>query len=288
MKIAVMTDSTSYLSQDLIDKYNIPVAPLSVTFDDGVSYTEDVNVDIDHFYNKMASSATIPTTSQPAVGEWIQRYEKLREDGYTDVIVVFLSSGISGSYQSGKQAGELVEGINVYAFDSKLAAMMEGCYVLRAIEMVEQGYKPDDIIAELTDMREHTGAYLIVDDLKNLQKSGRITGAQAWVGTLLKMKPILKFDDGKIVPEEKVRTKKRALKALEDKVLNQVKDYNDVTIYVINGDKTEDGKALLESVKANAPSHYQVAYSEFGPVIAAHLGSGGLGLGYTARQIRLN
>lgn len=118
----------------------------------------------------MASSATIPTTSQPAVGEWIQRYEKLREDGYTDVIVVFLSSGISGSYQSGKQAGELVEGINVYAFDSKLAAMMEGCYVLRAIEMVEQGYKPDDIIAELTDMREHTGAYLIVDDLKIYKK----------------------------------------------------------------------------------------------------------------------
>ena len=119
----------------------------------------------------MATSATIPTTSQPAVGEWIQRYENLRDKGYTDVIVVFLSSGISGSYQSGKQAGEIVEGINVYAFDSKLAAMMEGCYVLRAIEMVEQGYKPNEIIAELTDMREHTGAYLIVDDLKIYKKA---------------------------------------------------------------------------------------------------------------------
>lgn len=97
MKIAVMTDSTSYLSQNLIDKYDIPVAPLSVTFDDGVSYTESTDVDIDRFYEKMATSATIPTTSQPAVGEWIQRYENLRDKGYTDVIVVFLSSGISGA-----------------------------------------------------------------------------------------------------------------------------------------------------------------------------------------------
>lgn len=71
-------------------------------------------------------------------------------------------------------------------------------------------------------------------------------------------------------------------------MLNQVKDFDEVTIFVINGDKTEDGKALLDSVKENAPSHSQVAYSEFGPVIAAHLGSGGLGLGYTARKVRLD
>lgn len=118
----------------------------------------------------MASSQTIPTTSQPAIGEWITKYEMLRDQGYTDIIVICLSSGISGSYQSSYQAGEMVEGVNVHAFDSKLAAMIEGCYVLRAIEMVEEGYEPQQIIDDLTNMSEHTGAYLIVDDLKNLQK----------------------------------------------------------------------------------------------------------------------
>ncbi|MGT2341420.1 DegV family protein [Staphylococcus aureus] len=80
----------------------------------------------------------------------------LRDQGYTDIIVICLSSGISGSYQSSYQAGEMVEGVNVHAFDSKLAAMIEGCYVLRAIEMVEEGYEPQQIIDDLTNMREHT------------------------------------------------------------------------------------------------------------------------------------
>lgn len=94
MKIAVMTDSTSYLSQDLIDKYNIQIAPLSVTFDDGKNFTESNEIAIEEFYNKMASSQTIPTTSQPAIGEWITKYEMLRDQGYTDIIVICLSSGL--------------------------------------------------------------------------------------------------------------------------------------------------------------------------------------------------
>ncbi|PWZ70151.1 hypothetical protein DD902_14150 [Staphylococcus pseudintermedius] len=112
----------------------------------------------------------------------------------------------------------------------------------------------------------------MVDDLKNLQKSGRITGAQAWVGTLLKMKPVLKFEDGKIIPEEKVRNKKRAIQTLEKKVLDIVKDFEEVTLFVINGDHLEDGQALYKKLQDDCPSAYQVAYSEFGPVVAAHLG----------------
>ena len=140
MKIAVMTDSTSYLSQELLDKYQIPVAPLSVIFDDGETFVESNDVDMEQFYHKMLSSKTPPTTSQPAIGEWIQRYEALRDQGYTDIIVICLSSGISGSYQSATQAGEMVEGVNVHSFDSKLAAMMEGSYVLHAINLVDKGF----------------------------------------------------------------------------------------------------------------------------------------------------
>ena len=114
MKIAVMTDSTSYLPQHIIEQYNIPVASLSVTFDDGVNFTESDDFSVDDFYKKMASSKTIPTTSQPAIGDWIENFERLREQGYTDVIVINLSSGISGSYPSATQAGEMVEDIQVH------------------------------------------------------------------------------------------------------------------------------------------------------------------------------
>ncbi|MDU7023779.1 MAG: DegV family protein, partial [Staphylococcus epidermidis] len=137
-------------------------------------------------------------------------------------------------------------------------------------------------------IRQHIGAYLIVDDLKNLQKSGRITGAQAWVGTLLKMKPVLHFEeDGKIHPHEKVRTKKRALKSLETNIFKEIEGLEDVTVFVINGDKTEDGKSFLQQLKEDHPNVH-IQYCEFGPVIASHLGSGGLGLGYFPRRIDIN
>ena len=119
----------------------------------------------------MASSKTFPTTSQPAIGEWIENYEKLRDKGYTDIIVIALSSGISGSYQSATQAGEMVEGVNVHTFDSKLAAMIEGSYTIYAKELIDKGFTPEVIIEELQEIREQAGAYLIVDDLKNLQKA---------------------------------------------------------------------------------------------------------------------
>lgn len=288
MKIAVMTDSTSYLPQHIIEQYNIPVSSLSVTFDDGVNFTESDDFSVDDFYKKMASSKTIPTTSQPAIGDWIENFERLREQGYTDVIVINLSSGISGSYPSATQAGEMVEDIQVHTFDSRLAAMIEGSFAIYAAQLVQKGYKPDDIINELTEIRQHIGAYLIVDDLKNLQKSGRITGAQAWVGTLLKMKPVLRFEeDGKIHPHEKVRTKKRALKSLETNIFKEIEGMEDVTVFVINGDKTEDGKSFLQQLKEDHPNVH-IQYCEFGPVIASHLGSGGLGLGYFPRRIDIN
>ena len=288
MKIAVMADSTGYLPQDFMDKYEIPIAPLSVAFDDGETFTENDNVPIERFYNKMTSSKTFPTTSQPAIGEWIENYEKLRDKGYTDIIVIALSSGISGSYQSATQAGEMVEGVNVHTFDTKLAAMIEGSYTIYAKELIDKGFTPEVIIEELEEIREQTGAYLFVDDLKNLQKSGRITGAQAWVGTLLKMKPVLRFEkDGKIHPFEKVRTKKRAFNTLEDNIFEIIKDIDDVTVFVINGDKIDEGKDFYNHLKETYPN-INVQYSEFGPVIASHLGSGGLGLGYFPRKIEIN
>ncbi|MCU5745833.1 fatty acid kinase binding subunit FakB1 [Staphylococcus sp. SQ8-PEA] len=287
MKIAVLSDSTSYLPQEIINKYQIEIAPLSVTFENGENYIENETLFAPEFYQRMHAEKTIPTTSQPAIGEFIKRYEKLREEGYTDVIAIFISSGISGCYQTATQAAEMVDGINVYAFDTKLAAMVEGGYILRAIEMIEGGYRPAEIIDELCAMREDTGAFLMVDDLKNLQKSGRITGAQAWLGTLLRMKPVLKFEDGLIVPEEKVRTKKRALKTVVKKVLDRVKDYEELTLFVISGDVEEDGKWIYKQAKKERPDAH-IIYSNFGPVIAAHLGSGGIGFGYTARKIKDN
>ena len=286
MKIAVMTDSTSYLPQTFIDKHHIKIVSLSVTFDNGDNYIENETIFADEFYARMETSKTIPTTSQPAIGEMIETYEQLRDEGYTDVIAIFLSSGISGCYQTATQAGKMVDGINIHTFDSEISAMAEGSYVYKAVELVQEGQSPEQIIDALTEMRKVTGAFLMVDDLKNLQKSGRITGAQALIGSILKMKPVLTFTDGKIVPEEKIRTKKRALKVIEEKVLEAVKDAEDVTLLVISGDVKADGLEIYNDLVARFPE-YTVHHSSLGPVVAAHLGHGGMGIGYTCTKLKL-
>ncbi|WP_105993560.1 fatty acid kinase binding subunit FakB1 [Staphylococcus simulans] len=287
MKIAVMTDSTTSLTQALLDKYDISVVSLSVTFENGDNYTERVDLAPSQLYQRMKSEKKIPTTSQPAIGEVVEVYERLKAEGYTDVIGLYLSAGISGTYQSATQAGEMVDGINVHSFDSKLSGMILGGYVIHAAQRAKEGLSAEAIMDELYEMRDHTGAMIVVDDLKNLQKSGRITGAQAFIGTLLKMKPVLKFDDGLIVPVDKVRTKKRAIQRIEDGVLEQVKDYDEVTLYVVNGDSKEDGLKLYESLKKRCPDHYVINYSDFSPVIASHLGVGSVALGFTNKSLEV-
>ncbi|UXR69993.1 MULTISPECIES: fatty acid kinase binding subunit FakB1 [unclassified Staphylococcus] len=284
MKIAVMTDSTSYLPQSILEKHHIRTVPLSITLENGQNHKENETIFADEFYSILAESDSIPTTSQPAIGEMIRAYEAYRDEGYTDVIVVHLSSGISGAYQTAIQAADMVEGINVYPFDSKIACLPEGAFALRAIDLIEEGKNVQEILADLEDMRDKTGAYLVVDDLKNLHKSGRITGAQAWIGNLLKMKPVLTFEDGLIVPYEKVRTKKRALKMIEDKALELANQYDNPTIMIIGGDNKEESHRVYKEMVENNPEK-NIVFSEFGPVISSHLGLGGFGIGVTDRYV---
>ena len=129
MKIAVMTDSTSYLSQELLDKYQIPVAPLSVIFDDGETFVESNDVDMEQFYHKMLSSKTPPTTSQPAIESGFNAMKHC-EIKVTQISLLYVYQAVSAVATNLQQAGEMVEGVNVHSFDSKLAAMMEGSYVL--------------------------------------------------------------------------------------------------------------------------------------------------------------
>ncbi|QPA23905.1 DegV family protein [Mammaliicoccus fleurettii] len=286
MKIAVMTDSTSYIPQHVLEKYNIRVVPLSITLENGENYKENISIFADEFYDILEKSATIPTTSQPAIGEMINAYEAYKNEGYTDVITVHLSSGISGAYQTALQAADMVEGINVHPVDSKIACLPEGALVIRALDLIAQGLDVQEILADLIEMRDHTGAFLVVDDLKNLHKSGRITGAQAWIGNLLKMKPVLTFEDGLIVPYEKVRTKKKALKLIEQKAIELANQFDTATVMVIGGNNKEESRDVFQSLRERFPEK-NIAFSEFGPVISSHLGLGGFGIGVTNRDIRL-
>lgn len=274
MKTAIITDSTSYLSQEMIDRYDIRVISLNVIFKDQVFVEAEYAPT--QFYERMRSEKQLPTTSQPTIGEYITLLEQLKTDGYTDCIAIHLSSGISGTYQNAITAGEMVEGINMYAFDSEIACMVAGMYTLRAAELKDV-LSPEQIIEELKLIRADSKAYFLVDDLKNLQKGGRLNGAQAIIGSMLQVKPILHFEDKVIVPYDKVRTKKKAVQFVQNKIKQEVAA--PATIVVIHANAEEEADVIIQHFKSHFPEA-DVIKSYFGPVIGTHLGEKALGVGY--------
>ncbi|MCA1031432.1 DegV family protein [Bacillus timonensis] len=277
MKTAVVTDSTAYLPKEIREQSNIHMLPLSVIFGNE-TYQEEVEITAEQFYEEMKVREELPTTSQPPIGKFVELFEELSKE-YDAVISIHLSSGISGTFQGAVQAGEMVEGIQVFAFDSEISCMVQGFYALEAAEMAEEGKSPEEIIARLNQVKESIRAYFMVDDLTNLQKGGRLSGAQAFVGSLLQVKPILHFVDKVIVPFEKIRTRKKALKRIFDLFDEDARLQVPMKAVIIHANRHEEAEQLKAEMEEKYP-HVEFFISYFGPVIGTHLGEGAMGLGW--------
>lgn len=277
MKTAIVTDSTAYIPKDIREKYNIHMLPLSVIFGDEV-YSEEVDLTAEAFYEELKVKKELPTTSQPPIGEFVKLFKQLGEE-YDAIISVHLSSGISGTFQGAVTASEMVEGVKVYPFDSEISCMVQGFYALEAAEMAELEKPAEEIIARLNEMKKSIRAYFMVDDLTNLQRGGRLSGAQAFVGGLLQIKPILCFEDKLIVPFEKIRTRKKALNRVFDLFDEDASLGVSMRAVLIHGNVEEEAKQLKDELQQKYP-HVEFMLSYFGPVIGTHLGEGAIGLGW--------
>ncbi|PAE19728.1 fatty acid-binding protein DegV [Bacillus sp. 7504-2] len=279
MKTAVVTDSTAYIPKELREQLNIHMIPLSVNFGNE-TYKEEIEIQTDDFYEEVKTKE-LPTTSQPAIGEFVTLFEQLAKD-YDTVISIHLSSGISGTFQGAVSAGEMVEGIHVHAFDSEISCMVQGFYVIEAAEMAKAGKSHEEILARLEEMKQSIRAYFMVDDLSHLQRGGRLSSAQAIIGSLLQVKPLLHFENKLIVPFEKIRTRKRAMKRMVELLEEDAKsgaEYKAVIIHAKREDEANEWKAELEAKLPNV----EFFLSYFGPVIGTHLGEGSMGLGWVKK-----
>ncbi|KOY82353.1 DegV family protein [Lysinibacillus macroides] len=280
MRTAIVTDSTAYITAEKRARLNIHMVPLSVNVS-GQLFAEEVDITASEFYDKVRGIKEFPKTTQPPIGEFVALFEELAKD-YDEVIAIHLSSGISGTYQGAVQAGEMVEGIEVHAFDSEISCAVQGFFALKAAEMVQQGFSAQDILAALADMQQYTRAYFIVDDLAHLQRGGRLSSAAALIGGLLQVKPVLHFVDKVIVPFEKIRTRKKALKRVEELLAADAKKYEAMNAVVIHANCEEEAQAWLAQLAATYPNvNFTLSY--FGPVIGTHLGEGAMGLGWTKK-----
>ena len=275
MKTAVLTDSTAYIPDHLIEEKNIYVAPLSVTFGQD-TYREFYDITTEEFYEKVKAEKDLPKTSQPSVSEFTTKYEEIAKE-HDAVISVHLSSGISGTYQAAVSAGSMIEGVDVYPFDSEISALAQGFYVLRAADLAAEGKTHEEILKELRRMKENMNAYLLVDDLSNLARGGRLTGAQAMIGSLLQVKPLLYFKDKQIVPFEKIRTSKKAFKRMENLLKETADDAEEVKAAIIHAQREDTAKRWRDELSEKYPNvEFEISY--FGPVIGTHLGEGAIGI----------
>ncbi|ATP39062.1 fatty acid-binding protein DegV [Solibacillus sp. R5-41] len=277
MKTAVVTDSTAYLTKEERQQYNVHMIPLGVNIE-GTVYDEEISITASEFYDRVRGAKEFPKTTQPPIGKFVEIFETLAKD-YDEVVTLHLSSGISGTYQGAVQAGDMVENINVHAFDTEIACYVQGFYVKEAAKLAAQGASGQKIMAHLEELKKTMGAYFIVDDLGHLQRGGRLSAAAALIGGLLQVKPILHFQDKVIVPFEKIRTRKKALRKVEDQLILAIEKHGALQATVIHGNCEAEAREWMETLAKSYPS-VDFTLSYFGPVIGTHLGEGALALGW--------
>ena len=279
MKLAVITDSSAFLQAETLRKEDLFVLDIPVNID-GQEYVEGVNLTAQEFYEKMARSSELPKTSQPSIAKLDEILSSLKEKGYTHVLGLFLSSGISGFHQNIQYMTDEFEGLTIAFPDTRITSAPLGFMVESVFQWSEQGDDFQSILVKLTEQIENTSAFIMVDDLDHLVKGGRLSNGAAILGNLLSIKPILYFNDqGVIEVYEKVRTEKKATKRLVE-IVKEVTTNGNYQITVIHGNDPQKA-ADLRQLLLDGGVATDISIATFGSVIGTHLGEGSIALGYT-------
>ena len=279
MKLAVITDSSAFLQAETLRKEDLFVLDIPVNID-GQEYVEGVNLTAQEFYEKMARSSELPKTSQPSIAKLDEILSSLKEKGYTHVLGLFLSSGISGFHQNIQYMTDEFESLTIAFPDTRITSAPLGFMVESVFQWVELGNDFETILAKLTEQIENTSAFIMVDDLDHLVKGGRLSNGAAILGNLLSIKPILYFNDqGVIEVYEKVRTEKKATKRLVE-IVKEVTSNKNYQITVIHGNAPQKAADLLQLLLDGGVAT-DVEIATFGSVIGTHLGEGSIALAYT-------
>lgn len=280
MSIRIIADSTCYLPQEYINKYKVSIASLNVLINDK-SYRE-TDLSNDWFYNEMAKSQTIPTSSQPSIEELYSTVESLVKDDH-EIVGIFLSSDMSGTFSTSNLVKNMIlenyPNAKIVMLDSRSNCMQAGFAVLEAAKAASENKSLDEVVSIAKNVIENSKFIFVPDTLDYLKKGGRIGGAAALFGSLLQIKPILTVEDGKTTVFTKVRTKKKAI----DKIVNTVLEQNlktpikGIIVHHINCES--EGQELADRLKSRLGLD-NVKIQSIGPIIGLHVGPGSIGVAY--------
>ncbi|QST02051.1 DegV family protein (plasmid) [Pontibacillus sp. ALD_SL1] len=273
-KIAWITDSTAGLEQAFLEEEGVYVIPMVLMFGE-THYKEGEDITTKSFYEKMDSSKVLPTTSQPSTGDFVSLFEQLKKE-YDGAIAIHASASLTGAYQGSVLASQIT-GFHVVTIDSKVGAFPMAEMVRYGVRMYKEGKSLEKIIKELKNMPERARLFLNPGSLKQLHKGGRVSGSQQLIAQLINLNVVVKFQDGKAVLSDKVRTAKKT----RNRIMEYLeKDHKHVQrVSVIHANALGGAEKWAGQIKEKYP-HMTVTVSELSPVPGAHVGSGTLGLGW--------
>ena len=273
-KIALICDSSSDISKDLLEKYNINLLSFRIIYNDK-EFRDGVEIYPKEVYDKITRE--LPTTSLPSIKDMDDTFKKITDEGYTHVIVITISSGLSGTFNALNLVSENYPNLKIHIYDSKFLTMATGTICIRCAELINKGYSFNEIIETLPKVREKLSVYYVVDTLEYLKRGGRIGKVAGTIGELLNIKPIISINnDGVYEVECKGRGKKQALSKLLDIIKsNTIK--GPCNICVMHGGALEEAKKLLDQVKS-IPNVLTTYFGEISPSLGVHTGPGLVGV----------
>ncbi len=278
-KVAIVTDSTTYLPQSIIDGLGIHVVPLTLHWDDE-SYRDGVDIQAEAFYERLSQSDTIPTTSQTPVEVFDRLFRELLEKDYA-VFSMLISSGISGTVESALQAKKNFPGAPLEVMDSKFVSMALGFLVLEVARAAKDGASLEECVALANETYPKIGVYFTVDTLKYLNKGGRINTAKRLLGAALDIKPIMEIRDGKIELVESVRSRKKSLNRMLELAEREMAGREPVRISTFHAAAEEDCQLLMDKAVARF-SPVETITTYVSPVIGSHTGPGTVSIAFMA------
>lgn len=275
-KIAWVTDSTAFMDAELLNNPDVYSIPITILLDEK-EFTDGVDLSPNELYERLKELKSPPKTSQPSIGAFRDLYESL-QDKYDLVIAVLISSKLSGTVSSSEQAAQMVN-IPVMTIDSKILTYPLTRLVKKGLEWAESGLSPDEIKVKLEQLRDTNETYVLIGSLEQLHRSGRLTGLQFFLGSMMSVKPIISIVDGALLIKEKTRSERKA----KDKIINQLKEAHDSEpvkeVYILFGLHDEEALKWKEELSIVFP---EINFSIYplGAAIGVHAGENTLGISW--------
>jgi DegV family protein with EDD domain len=278
-KVAILTDSTAYLPQSIVDDLGIHIVPLTLHWD-GKTYRDGIDITPDECYSRMAEVDSIPTTSQATVGEFTEAFQGLLDQDYA-ILTPLISSGISGTVESALQAKAEFGDAPIEVIDTHYVSMALGFIVMAVARAAKDGASLAECRALAEEVIPKVGVYFTVDTLKYLNKGGRINTAKRLVGAALNIKPLMEIRDGKIELVESVISRKKAMRRMLDLVERDIAGREPVRISTFHAAADKDNETLMAAAIERF-NPVETVSTFVSPVIGSHTGPGTLSLAYMA------